>query len=149
MLSLAIPPFFFMTGCSRSTDVTTSSDYGFASFSGTVWKTKVKLAIAEITGEKHILAPERFDRSHPDYYQEPDWHIMYTLPTGTELRIDRLLKDNGVWGGVWVTGTVTDGAKPPEVVRVDGLLLANNVFNARAPTRDTTWAVNPDMLEKK
>jgi hypothetical protein len=148
ILGLSIAPVIFIAGCGPS-DVSGSPEYGFSSFSGTVWKTKVKLAIGESSGTKYILAPRNFDPSNPEYIPRVNSRVLFTIPAGTEVRIDRLLKDNGESGGVWVTATVVDGTKPPFTVRVDNLLLANNVFISRAPTRDRTWTMNPDLLEKK
>jgi hypothetical protein len=41
---------YCLNGCGQpsDTDITKSPDYNFSSFSGTVWKTKVKLALADV-----------------------------------------------------------------------------------------------------
>ena len=83
----------FLTGCGPSPetkaalkeiykprpdiDVTSSPEYNFSSFSGTVWKTKVKTALAEgkrYTGapEIRLLAPHRFDPTEPRYIPNPE-----------------------------------------------------------------------------
>jgi hypothetical protein len=97
------------------TDVTSSPEYNFRSFAGTVWKTKVKVALADLkayTGEHHItlLTPENFDPAHPRYRPPPYMEkVIAVLPIGTHLRIERLMKDNGNWGGVRVTALLEDG----------------------------------------
>src|SRR5262245_8613751 len=81
----------FLNGCGQSqeeamlkgykqrpdTDVTSSSEYNFKSFSGSVWKTKVKVALADVkryngSHEPTLLAPENFDPTHPEYFPPPD-----------------------------------------------------------------------------
>src|SRR5205085_3941116 len=53
-------------------DVTTSAQFNFGPFAGTIWKTKVKTAVADIkryTGamDTHLLAPLHFDPADPKY----------------------------------------------------------------------------------
>ncbi len=57
------------------TDVTTSPEYKFASFGDTVWKTKVKEALANGKryngwNETALLASANFDPRHPKYLPE-------------------------------------------------------------------------------
>jgi hypothetical protein len=54
-------------GCSDS-DVTSSYPYNFSSFSGTEWKTRVKVAVAQIHGSGfYLIAPDSFDPTDPHY----------------------------------------------------------------------------------
>ena len=165
-LLLATLPFF--SGCGQSsdpyapvkklfkpspdTDVTSSPWYNFPSFAGTVWKTKVKTAVAEskrYTGalEIQLLAPVHFDPTHPKYYPPNDLKLMTVLPVGTRLRIERLMKDNGAWGGVLVTATVEDGTNTQRTMFLDNTLLAHNQYLMNE-LKATNWGVNPEMLEK-
>jgi hypothetical protein len=158
----------FLTGCGQSsdprapvkklfkpsadTDVTSSPWYNFSSFSGTVWKTKVKTAIAEgkrYTGapETSLVAPRRFDTADPNYRRPNDTRIITVLPVGIRVRIERLMKDNGAWGGVNVTATVEDGTNAPRIVFLDGAMLASNQYLGTEVTKSTNWGVNPEMLE--
>jgi hypothetical protein len=137
---------------SPDTDVTLSSNYNFASFSGTVWKTKVKTAISEgrrYSGvpETTLIAPNRFDTADPHYRPVQNLHIITVLPVGTRLRIERLMKDNGAWGGVNVTVAVEDGANAQRVMFLDGWLLAANRYLMNGPPASTNWGVDPEMLE--
>lgn len=135
------------------TDVTLSPEYNFASFSGTVWKTKAKVALAdfkEYTGVHHtyLFVPKRFDPNQPDYTPLHDMKIIAVLPSGTRLRVGRLIQDNGIGDQLWVTGTLVDDTNSEKNVYLDHLLLANNRFIALGPSSSTNWGVNPDMLEK-
>jgi len=137
---------------SSDTDVTTSPRYNFSSFSGTVWKTKVKTALAEgkrYTGapEISLLAPSRFDQSDPNYRPPHDTRIITVLPVGIRVRIERLMKDNGAWGGVKVTATVDDGTNAQRTVFLDTWLLASNQYLMNSMTKSTNWGVEPEMLE--
>ncbi len=135
----------FVNGC-RDSDVTSSPKYNFSSFAGTVWKTKVKVALAN-TGwrgmhDPSLLAPKFFDPTHPEYTPSRSDEIITVLPIGTRVRIERLMQDNVDWGGVWVMGSLEDG-KP---VIVERHLLAKNRFLSTGSSKD--WGVDPDMLEK-
>ncbi len=140
-----------VNGCGQraDTDVTSYPKYNFSSFAGTVWKTKVKVALADLkqyTGKHdlNLLIPMHFDPTHPDFTPAHDMQIIELLPPGTRLRIDRLMKDNGNWGGVRVTATLDDG----KVVFLEDGLLAKNRFICRGDSDSKEWSVNPDMLEK-
>lgn len=89
-----------------------------------------------------LLGPRAFDKTRPDYYPPDNTRIAAELPAGARLRIARLMKDNGNWGGVRVTALLDDGRE----VNVDEDFLAPNRFFFSSPS--TNWAVNPDMLEK-
>ncbi|HVU07396.1 MAG TPA: hypothetical protein VHG89_02500 [Verrucomicrobiae bacterium] len=158
----------FLSGCGKSsnkyldelknykqppdTDVTQSPEYNFSSFSGTICKTRVKVAVIDsktYTG-KHSLGlfpPETFDPTNPKYRPIQGMRIITVLPIGTRLRIDRLMQDNGEWGGVWVAATLENGTNSQENIYVDPRLLANNEFIPKGPSSSTNWGVNPDMLE--
>src|SRR5712664_4145070 len=93
----------FLNGCGQSpevamlkqrpdTDVTSSPQYNFKSFAGTVWKTKVKVALADLkqyTGKHdlNLLVPKHFDPTHPGYTPAHHMQIIAELPIGTRLRI--------------------------------------------------------------
>lgn len=132
-------------------DVTADPYYNFSSFTGTVWKTKVKTAIAELkryTGapETKLLSPERFDATHPKYNPPSEMKLVTVLPIGTQIRIAGLMKDQGAWGGVQVTATLEDRTNGDRTVYLDGWLLAENKYMLGVKHL-TNWTVNPEMLE--
>lgn len=135
-------------GCRRppDTDISSSPRYNFSSFTNTLWKTKVKVALADMklyTG-RHALTlvgPRAFDKTRPDYYPPDNTQIVAVLPAGTRLRIGHLMEDNGSWGGVRVTALLDDGRE----VNVSELLLAQNKFFHTSSS--TNWGVNPETLE--
>src|SRR5207249_4374129 len=115
------------------TDVTSSPEYNFKSFAGTVWKTKVEVALADLEQytRKHdlnLLIPMHFDPTHPKYTPAHDMQIIAVLPVGTRVRIDRLIKDNGEWGGVRVAAKLEDRTYSEETVFLEDMLLAKNQF---------------------
>src|SRR5438874_12811885 len=76
------------------TDVTSSSEYNFRSFAGTVWKTKVEVALADLkqyTGKHdlNLLIPMRSEERRvgkkptPDLQQKISRH-----PIGNRMRIE-------------------------------------------------------------
>jgi hypothetical protein len=157
---------FFLNGCGQSpdatslkgykqppdTDVTSLPKYNFSSFAGTVWKTKVKVGFADLkqyTGkhDHNLLVPKHYDSTHPEYTPAHDMEIIAVLPAGTRIRIRRLVKDNGAWGGVRVAATLEDGTNSEQALFLDELFLENNRFIARGPTSSTNWGVNPDILD--
>src|SRR5262245_21032795 len=105
-----------LSGCGQrpDTDVTESPKYNFSKFAGKVWKTKVTVALADIkayTWEHliNLLPPDLFDPAHANYRPPPYLEkVIAVLPVGTRIRLDRLMKDNGEWGGVRVTGLLED-----------------------------------------
>ena len=132
-------------------DVTTLPQYNFSAFTNTVWKTKVKVAIADMkryTGapEIKLLAPQRFDPADPRYTPTADTRIVAVLPPGARLRIARLLQDQGAWGGVQVEAVLQDGTNAQKVVYLDGFLLTGNAWS-RGPASNKSWSVDPEMLE--
>ncbi len=140
----------FLKGCGHppDTDVTASPEYNFASFKGTVWKAKVKVALADLKGDQYLLSPQGFDRADPKFTPPPVSKVLAVLPAGTRLRIERLMKSNGNWDGVRVTATIDDGTYKQTVVFLDPLLLNKNMFLWKEPSYPQTWGVNSDMLEK-
>src|SRR5258708_28195135 len=95
---------FFLNGCGQApnpfkgykqppdTDVTSSPEYNFASFAGTVWKAKVKVGLADLkryTGrlDTVLLAPADFDPTDPKYRPPDDMQLIGVLPVGTRVRI--------------------------------------------------------------
>jgi hypothetical protein len=135
------------------TDVTSFANYNFSKFAGTVWKMKVKLALADCklyTG-KHVqflFAPKHFDSTHPEYTPLNEIQIIAVIPPGTRLRIERLMKDNGNWSGVRVEAVLEDVTYSEKTVFLDDIVLAKNRFIAPGWTDSKEWGVDPDMLEK-
>jgi hypothetical protein len=159
----------FLAGCGQSpetkaalkelykkhpdTDVTGDPYYNFSSFAGTVWKTKVKVAVAELerysgVHDIKLLAPDSFDPEHPRYDPPKNLQLNSVLAAGTRIRIERLMRDQGVWGGVQVVATVEDSTNFQKNVYLDPMLLAKNRFVWAGSSMSTNWGVNPDMLEK-
>jgi hypothetical protein len=136
----------------RDTDVTMSSGYNFSSFSGTVWKTKVKTAVIysktfyeNIPG---LFPPDTFDPADSNYRPIPRMKIITTLPAGARLHIGRLMKDNGEWGGVWVTASM-EGLTNQDHLYLDPIFLTNNRFLMYGSlSSSTNWTVNTNLLEK-
>ena len=91
-----------------------------------------------------LLPPNGFDPTHPEYRRPAAMKIIAVLPVGTRLRIERLMKDNGNWGGLWVTASLEDG----KVVHLDDYFLAKNRFVWPGWSDSSEWDVDPDMLEK-
>jgi hypothetical protein len=147
---VAVIALFLRGGCRRpDTDVTLSPEYNFAPFAGTVWKTKVKMALADITGytgrhEVTVVPPRHFDPTHPQYQPLAKMQMIAELPIGTRVRVERLMKDNGSWGGVQVTASLEDG----KVVYLLRRLLAKNQFMWPGWSDSTDWGMDPDLLEK-
>ena len=132
-------------------DVTLSPEYNFSSFTGTVWKTKVKVAIVEVklyTGAYETCL-RYWDEADPDYIAGPDDHIVAELAAGARLRIRRLTQDQGVAGFSQVEAVLEDGTNAQKEVYLDPDLLAGNKWSGRRPETIsiTNWGVNPDMLE--
>ncbi|MFL5242837.1 MAG: hypothetical protein ACJ8FY_12070 [Gemmataceae bacterium] len=149
VIAATIP--MFLNGCRRpDTDVTSSPQYNFSSFAGTVWKTKVKVGLADLKtykGEHHItlLTPDSFDPAHPQYRPPEHMQMIAVLPVGTRLQIERLIKEDGIGGTFYrVTASLEDG----KVVYLLDDLLAKNRLLWPGESDSTDWGVNPDMLEK-
>src|SRR4051794_39049611 len=86
--------FSLLNGCRQrpDTDVTSSPKYNFSSFAGTVWETKVKVAIIDVkryTGEHalDLCPPDAFDSADPNYRPVPNGQTVAVLPVGTHLHI--------------------------------------------------------------
>jgi hypothetical protein len=143
----------FLNGCQRpDTDVTSSPEYNFSSFAGTVWKTKVKVAVEDVKqGGLHqtwLFTPDTFDPTDPKYRPVAGGTVVSVLPIGTRLRIERLMKDNGNWGGVRVIATLEDGTHSQKTIYVDPELLAKNRYVWNGWSSSTNWDGDPDILEK-
>jgi len=152
--------FFCLGGFSRiilmwlfksrpDTDVTSSPEYNFATFAGTVSKTKVRTALADVklyTGKhvSYVLHPNTFDPTDPNYTPAVDTTVIAVLPVGTRLRIERLMKDNGPGSILFVIGSLEDG----KIVYLSDYLLAKNRFTFPGSSDSRDWGVNPDVLEK-
>jgi hypothetical protein len=142
-------------GCGRSghppdKDVTSLPEYNFSPFAGNLWKTKVKVVLADLKRyngwtETYILAPCNFDSTHPKYRPPSDLQqIVAELPIGTRLQIKQLKKDCGIAGFRMVTASLEDGK---EVILSD-YFLARNRFIRNGPFDSKEWGVDPDLLEK-
>jgi hypothetical protein len=160
--------FIFLNGCGKPsdkylnglnndkqpsvTDLTSSPKYNFSSFAGTLWKTKEKTALADVTeytGAHHLylLAPKHFDPTQPDFTTGNDTKVINAISSGIRVRIGRLLRDNGEGNILWVTGTLEKGTNSPQTVYLDFTLMAENRFIAPGWSSSTNWYVNPDILE--
>ena len=132
-------------------DVTHSARYpGFSSFAGTVWKTRVKVALADekiYTGAHHLtlLAPASFDPAASAYRPPIDTHVVTVLPANTRLRIRRLICDRGEGSLLWVTASLKSGKYRGKMVYVERSLLRRNIFLHDGMSR--RWGVNPKYLE--
>jgi hypothetical protein len=168
-VAAALLSSIFLSGCGQSsdprialskaytqtndTDVTTSPQYNFASFTNTGWKTKVKMAVLDVKryNNEHamdLVPPACFDPADTNYIPVLDSRIIVVLAVGTHLRIDRLMEENGVWGGVRVTATLENGTNSQRTVYVDHRLLAKNRFIWSGWSSSTNWDIDRDMLEK-
>lgn len=147
-------PYFIVSLLQRpDTDVTSSPKYNFSSFAGTVWKTKVEVALADLkqyTGrhDLNLLVPIHFDPAHPNYMPAHDMQIIAVLPPGTRVRIKQLIQDNGSWGGLRVAAVLEDETYSQKTVYLDDMLLAKNRFIWDGWSDSKEWGVDPDMLEK-
>jgi hypothetical protein len=159
--------FALLLGCSRGPekavkplyqpssdkDVTASPDLNFSSFAGTVWKTKTKVAIADLkryTGARQasLLPPDSFDPTDPKYFGKiPDMKMIAVLPPGVRLRITRLLQDQGAWGGLLVEAVLLDGTNAQQVLYMDPSFFAGNAWT-RGPNSNTNWTGDAALLEK-
>ena len=134
-------------------NVTADPKYNFSPFAGTVWKTKVKVAVVELkrysgANDTKLLVPERFDSAHPRYNPPHDMQMISVLPEGTILRIEKLLEDQGAWGGVQVQAMLVDSTNFQKSAYLDPYLLNVNRFNQGGPFSYTNWGVNPELLEE-
>lgn len=146
---------FLMVGCRQppDTDISSSAAYNFSSFAGATWNTKVKLGLVELQDYRGrrvmtLVSPQHFDPTHPKYTPPPGMHVIAAVPAGARLRIDRLMQDNGNWGGVWVTGVLDEGTSSQKVVNIDTTLLAKNKFIWMGSSSSTNWDVNSEMFGK-
>ena len=140
--------FFLLSGCGSSeTDVTALPKYNFSSFAGTTWKTKTKVALADLQDDTYLLAPRSFDSAHPEYQPPPELHVLAVLPVGTRLRIDRLMEFRGNRNCALVIASLIDEAGAQKTAYLDYRLLAGNAFMGPDSSLPPTWAVNPDLLE--
>ena len=153
ILILAAAPMF-LGGCRQSPkDVTRSPHYNFSSFAGTVWKTKVKVALADVTvyngvHQLTLLGRRAFDPTDPKYTGVlGQYRIISMLPAGARIRIGRLWSDTGEAGLLWVTASLDSGTYYGKTVYVSRQLLAKNIFLERDPSFPKTWGVNPKYLE--
>ena len=132
-------------------DVTADPYYNFSPFTNTVWKTKTKTAIGEAkiyTGayQFRLLPPSCFDPTESNYIKIPDINSIAVMIPNTRLRITRLLKDQGAWGGYQVEAVVEGGTNTPKAVYLDKDFLTNVWWASKGPTTNTNWGVNPDLL---
>lgn len=138
----------------KDADVSSVPQYNFSLFKGTVWKTRVKIAMADIenyTGRRttSLLGPSHFDSRHPQYSPPARMQLVTVLPSGAELRIDRLMKDTGNWGGLWVEAILFEGTATQTIVSLDPEFFGKNVFVWEGWSSSTNWEVNPEILERR
>ncbi|MCL2649372.1 MAG: hypothetical protein FWD61_20660 [Phycisphaerales bacterium] len=155
LVSLTLLLFVF-NGCDSNTDVTYSPEYKFASMVGTRWKTKTKVAIVVLGGEKYLVPPRGFDPTDPSYEYAPTSdkpRVLAAFPAGTHLRIEKLMEhDDGNRMERYVMVTLEDKtySKKSVCLHVDFFVL--NTFLAMYRSSPDfplpkTWSVNPDLLE--
>jgi hypothetical protein len=143
-----------LIGCRQAdTDVTSSPEYNFAAFSGTVWRTKVGVVVADVkryTGAHEItlFRQQDFDTNNPNRLEVPNSQQIAVLPVGTRLRIEHLMHDNGNWGGVEVTARILDDTNYQKSVYLGETMLAKNQFLNIGEPFGTNWGVDKKVLEK-
>lgn len=152
VLGLMVPSA--LAGCKqKDSDVTASAGYGFSTLAGSVWRAKTPVGLCVISDgdnldRTYLFAPKSFEPTHPTYTPPHGMKVQAVLPVGTRVRLDRLMKDNGSWGGVRVTGTVVDGLHAGKAVWIGRDLLLENVFTSPGlEPRTKVWAVAPEILE--
>lgn len=131
-------------------DVTASPEYNFSSFAGSVYRTKGKVVIADVklyTGAHALmfLAPMHFDWSDPSN-TVPGTHMLSVLPPGTRLRVERLMEDQGAWGGYEIEAALLDATNTQKTGYLDRWFLIDNRWIGGIDA-NTNWAVHPEMLE--
>ncbi len=136
------------------TDIGADPRYNFASFAGTVWKTKDKVALAsvkEYTGERvtYVISPISFDATRPDYrpFDGGDLQIVAVLPAGVRLHVERLMRDNGIANLISVRVVVEDGTNAHQNVYLSERLMENGPISANKLI-STNWGMNPEFLEE-
>lgn len=100
-----------------------------------------------VDGSLYLLAPEAFDRTHPNYTPLAGSKAVSVLPAGTEIRIDKLWKDHGNWGGLRITGQVNEGTSVKSL-EISWRFFMKDKFLNPGLNYPSTWAVDPDLLEK-
>ncbi|MBL8824096.1 MAG: hypothetical protein JNJ77_16035 [Planctomycetia bacterium] len=148
LLMLVLPGRFFVD---PPLDVTQEEKYEFKEFQGTIWRTKTRVVLADITDRQDrteiiMLAPCSFDRNHPEY--SPPYHltVIKEIPIGTKIRINRLLETFGNAGGLDVEGTIDDGT----TFQLCHRFLNKNKFIYRYWDKKdviSKWGVNQELLE--
>ena len=136
----------------RDIDVTTSTNYNFSSFAGTVWKTKAPLAIEQVESYKGkqalvLFTSQFFDTNDPNYTSVPEAKMIRILPVGTRIRIEHLIEDHGLRGGVDVFGAVLDGTNTQSAVELGREFFSANWYVAYSSPKDTNWGANTNLLE--
>lgn len=157
---IAIPVFLFLLMVllpgrlfvAPPLDVTQDQKYEFKDFQGTVWRTKVKVALADITRRQDrtqitMLPPCLFDSTHPGFISLQYLTIIRVLPIGTKLQINRLMMTFGNAGGVYVEASIEDGTTFEMSHHFSN---KNKFIHGSWDEKDFTnkWGVNPEMLEK-
>jgi hypothetical protein len=158
LLSLQTPliaALLLSVGCSKPQDVTHDPAYGkFGAIMGT-WKTKAPIQLVECS-EVNIAGDNRFlvlgGALKMSMYGEK---VLADLPAGTEIRIEHL-----VFAPSWeasllgVTGSLTAGPYAGQQAQLDGRLFTGDLVATILQTHgdpaaiNTTWTVEPSMLEK-
>ncbi|MBL8822627.1 MAG: hypothetical protein JNJ77_08580 [Planctomycetia bacterium] len=148
LLMTRLPPRLFEK---PDMDVTADPQYNFQPLVGTVWKTKIKMALANIAEEQWkneltLLEPQAFDRAHRKYTPPPYMKkIDAELPIGTRLRIERLmLTDTGNVNYLRIAASLDDGKK----IYLSKCMNEKNKFDRRVKSESNEWKLNPVMFEK-
>lgn len=140
-----------LAGCAPDppdADLTSRPEYSFVGLAGTLWKTKDRVAIADLSDGRYIVVPEHFDRADPHFDAPPRLRVIAVLPPGTRLRIRRLMESRGNASEIRATGALPDGPHASEELFLDFRLFEKNCWLFHDKSYPKTWRVNPDMLEK-
>lgn len=137
---------FASGGCKK--DVTNNPYYNnFSAVVGT-WKTKTPLLLVEIDKQLYLCASNEV--------ANPSARRLATLPVGTTIRIEHLIRENTIEVGLtYPTGSLTSGPYAGQTIELaKGLFVPNGFLHPRPPTQPTvdgwtfSWKVAPDKLEK-
>ena len=141
----------FINACTE--DV--SKNRNFSKFAGTIWKTKVPIAIPssgtdvasrECTVEyEQAFAKGTANRNYFDGKNLAE----AILPIGTVVRVERLLQIVSEEGGLYVEMSIESGVNKGKKFRAPDSLFAPNRFLHPEvhPDASDTWAVASDKLE--
>jgi hypothetical protein len=132
-------------------DVTTSTNYHFASFAGTTWITKTETPVVEVKSDRgkqtvFMVPPRALDPTSPMFIAIQGAKVLSILPVGTKISIERLMEDRGARGGFYVCCRVIGGTNNPAMVQMSPFFFAPNRYLYQSSS--TKWSVNPVLLER-